>query len=111
MKEYLDKIKNWYQDFSSKKVSFERRGIKPKKHWMIIIFSMFILTLVLIAISSYFYIKVENGTLFSVPEREEISEIKVNNNLLDKIVEDFDNRERNLSEIKAGKAIPNNPSL
>jgi hypothetical protein len=111
MNDIIQKIKVWYQNISTKKISFERKGIRPKKHWMIIVFSTSFVTLVLIGISSYFYIKVENGTLFSVPEREEISEIKVNNILLDKIVNDFDKREKNLSEIRAGKTIPPNPSL
>lgn len=111
MKDIIEKIKVWYQNISTKKISFERKGIRPKKHWMIIVFSTLFITLVLIGVSSYFYIKVDNGTLFSVPEREEISEIKVNNTLLDKIVNDFDKRERNLAEIRSDKTAPPNPSL
>lgn len=111
MKDFNNKIKTWYQNFSSKKVSFEKDGIKPKKDWMIIVFVMLFITIILIGISSYFYINVDNGTLFNVPEREEISEIKVNNKLLEKIVGDYDDKEKRLNEIREGKSIPPNPAL
>ncbi len=37
MNDFISKIKNWYKNFSSKKVSYEKDGIKPKKDWMIIV--------------------------------------------------------------------------
>jgi hypothetical protein len=65
---------------------------------MIIVILMLLITIILIGISSYFYINVDNGTLFNVPDREEISEIKVNNKLLEKIVGEYDEREEIIND-------------
>ncbi len=111
MKDFINKTKNWYQNLTSKKVSYEKEGIKPKRDWMIVVFVMLFITLILIGISTYFYINVDNGTLFNVPDREEISEIKVNNKLLEKIVGEYDERQKSLEEISGGKTFPGNPAL
>lgn len=111
MNDFISKIKNWYKNFSSKKVSYEKDGIKPKKDWMIIVLILLFITIILIGISSYFYINVDNGTLFNVPEIEEISETKVNRKLLEKVVGEYDDREIRLNEIKEGRDIPPNPAL
>lgn len=111
MNNSLSKIKVWYHNLTAKGVSFEKKGIKPVMDWVVIIVSMSVITIFLISISVYFYIKVNNGTLFNIPEKEEISEIEVNRKLLNKFVEDYDSREKFLLELKEGRSVPANPAL
>mgnify|MGYP003425607730 CR=1 FL=1 len=111
MNNALNKIKAWYQNLTTKSVSFEKKGIKPRRDWIKIVISISIITILLISVSVYFYTKVSNGTLFNVPEKEEISEIEVNRKLLNKFVEDYDSREKALIELKEGRSVPANPAL
>ncbi len=111
MSETFNKIKNWYQNFSSSKVSFERKGIKPAKDWNIVIFSSLTLLFIFGAIAFYFYVQVENGTFFGAVVSEELTEVKINNKTLDKLINDINVRERNLIEIEASRNAPANPSL
>ncbi len=110
MSELINKIKSWYSSITTKQLSFERKGIKPKKDWNIILFLTFIALIFAGALSFYIYTKIDNGTLFKVPEKENISEIKINNLLLKKMIDDYDNRAKSLIEIKNGKNIPPNPA-
>lgn len=111
MSELIIKIKSWYSNLRAVKVSFEKKGIKPKNDWSMILLGTIIVVTSLALISTYFYTEVNNGTYFKSENQEEIKEVKINKNLLNKIVEDTKNREKNLIEIKNGKIIPSNPSL
>ncbi len=111
MSETFNKIKNWYQNLSSSKVSFERKGIKPTRDWNIVIFSSLIAVVIFGSLAFYFYVKVENGTFFGASSVEDLTEVKINNTILNKLISDINNRERNLSEIETNKKSPPNPSL
>ncbi len=111
MSEQINKIKAWYGEISEKKISFEKKGIKPRRDWSIILFAVFCLVLVLAGFSYYFYVAIDNGTFFTISEEDTLNEVKINNNLLLKISGDIKDREENLLEIKSGKAVPANPAL
>lgn len=111
MSELFNKIKNWYQNFSSSQISFERKGIKPTKDWNIVIFSSLIVLLITGGIAFYFYVQVEKGTFFGATETEDLAEVKINNNILNKLIADINKRERNLVDIETGRKSPPNPSF
>lgn len=111
MSELINKFKSWYESLRTSKVSFEKKGINPKKDWNRILIVTFVTVSLLAGLSFYFYVEVDNGTFFSVEGEEESAEIKINNVLLKKIVEDINNREKSLMEIKEGKSVPANPSI
>ncbi len=107
----MNKIKDWYKNLTTKKVSFERTGIKPTRDWNIVIFTSMITLFICGGMAFYFYIKVENGTFFSTYISEELQEVKINNNILNKLITDLNNRQRKLEEIQTAKKAPANPSL
>ncbi len=111
MSETFNKIKLWYQNHSSSKITFERKGIKPTRDWSIVIFSSLIILLGLGSLAFYFYHQVENGTFFTAVVSEELTEVKINNKVLDRLIADINNREKNLNEIETNKNFPPNPSL
>jgi hypothetical protein len=111
MSDITTKIKSWYQNLSSSKISFERNGIKPTRDWNIVIFSALLLIFASGALAFYFYIKVESGTYFSTITAEDLKEVKINNKVLDKLIADINVREKKLEEIQTNKNFPPNPSL
>lgn len=111
MSEIIQKIKNWYQNFSSSKISFERKGIKPTRDWNIVIFSSLVVLFICGGLAFYFYIKVDNGTFFGATVSEELAEIKINNKVLDKLIADINAREKNLIDIETNRQAPPNPSI
>lgn len=96
---------------STTKVSFEKKGIKPSKDWNMVLFVYFVVLILLAGISSYFYMKVEDGTFFSVEEQEFKSGIKINGTMLKKVVDDINSREKSREDIKNGISVPSNPAL
>lgn len=111
MLELENKIKNWYKGMREPKITFERKGIRPNKDWNRIIFSSFFIICILGGMAFYFYLEVDKGTFFSIPEEEMISEVKINNNLLNKVIDGVNSRENDLREIKVSKKAPENPSI
>ncbi len=111
MSEIFNKIKNWYQNLTSAKISFERTGIKPTRDWNVVVFSAMLVLFISGGLAFYFYVKVENGTFFNEYVAEELKEVKINNSLLGKLITDINNRERKLEEIQTVKKSPANPSL
>jgi hypothetical protein len=111
MNDSFKKIKDWYQNLTTKKISFERTGIKPARDWNIIIFVSLFVLFICGGVAFYFYVKVENGTFFDVSTSEELKEVKINNSVLNKLITDINNRQRKLEEIQTVKKAPANPSL
>lgn len=111
MQNLENKIKSWYRDIKEPKISFEKKGINPTKDWNKIIFLVFFVICVLGGLAFYFYTEVDKGTFFTVPEEELSNEVKINNTLLKKIIDDVNARENTLIEIRSGKKTPANPSI
>ncbi len=111
MSELSTKIKSWFGNLNKSKVSFERAGVKPARDWNILIFIVFLTLLIIGGMAFYFYVEVDNGTFFDVTDSEELSEAKINDQLLKKIIDDINTRENELAEIRESKDFPPNPSL
>lgn len=111
MEQLEKKIISWYKEFKEPKMSFVKKGIRPTKDWNKILIIFFILIVIIGSLEFYFYLRVDDGTFFSIPEEELASEVKINNNLLDKIIKDSTSREEKLSQIRLDKKAPANPSI
>ena len=111
MQTFLDKIKTSFKQISLKKVSYKKKSIRPGKHWRIILVTSQIIIIVLGFIAYYFYNEINNGRFFVVDNEPVESEIKINTELLKKIVSNLTSKEEVLSEIIIGKIVPPDPSL
>ncbi len=111
MQESLEKIKLNIEKFFSKKVSYKKKGIRPGKHWKIILITTQISLVILGFIAYYFYNEINEGR-FAVSEIEENqSEVKINVDLLKNVIKDLSSKEETLQQIKIGKPVPSDPSL
>ncbi len=111
MDPYIDKIKDWYKNLTVSKISYEKRGINPKADWIKIISLMQIFILAIVAFSFYFYLKIDKGEFFGVEIDNTENEAKINKNLLDKAIQDLNDRETNFNQAKADRVVPPNPSI
>ena len=111
MSELINKIKSVVSKSAGPKISFEKKGIRPKNDWSKILFGTIAVVTILAGMSVYFYMGVTRGTFFGAEKGEDLMEVKINNKLLKKIVEDINFREKNLIEIRNNKSFPADPSL
>lgn len=111
MHESLEKIKLNLEHVFSNKTSYKKRGIRPGKHWKIILITTQILLVILGFIAFYLYDEINNGR-FAISEVEENEgEVKINVDLLKNVMKDLSSKEESLIQIKAGRPIPSDPSL
>lgn len=111
MEDYINKAKVWLSSMKNKESSYEKEGIRPKRDWEIILsgatFALFIMALV----AGYFYTQVNKGNLFQVASGDTENEIKINKTLLDKTINDINDRQKSFDAAKQGSNIPPDPSL
>ena len=111
MKNFLKKIKTLFDKIKTNHVSYTKDGIYPSRDWKIIVLSVGF-TLIVLAIGTfYFFIQIKKGKLFTVPDKDSIGQMTINNDLLKKVVDEIKLRELNLSKIKKNKITPPDPSL
>lgn len=111
MKNFLQKIKDIYSKFSIKGEINVRRGIEPSRDWSIILLISFLIFIVLIVFAYYVYNQVKNDLLFVAPKSDLIKDVKINTDLLEKIVADVDQREEETSKLKGSAVLPADPSI
>ncbi len=107
----LQKLKNWRDKIKTTKMSYKVSGIRPVHDWRVLLITTQIILVLLAALAFYFYIQIDEGKLFLVPEGKTEKELKIDNVLLKKAVDDINLRETTLSGIKQSKDIPSDPSL
>ena len=106
----LQKIKVLYGKIHVTRISYERRGMRPNHDWNVFLVMSSVILLVITFFAFYFYTQVNQGNLFIVAENNSGKEVKINNSLLQKIVDEIKSREKSLQSIKQNK-IPPDPSL
>lgn len=112
MNEFFSKIKSYIPKFSKKGFSYDREEINPTRDWNIILLVSMLLLVCSALVAFYFYSKIESSTLVSAESVRNESETKINNELLKKIIDDFNTRSKNLDIIKSGTlAVPLDPSI
>lgn len=111
MKDILQKIKSFYVKVIKKEETYQRHGIKPTRDWSILLLTSFIVSVVLIIFTSYFYIQIKNDRLFVVDETNTLKEVTINTDILNKTIDDIKAREETTNNIKNNKIGSPDPSL
>lgn len=112
MSQLLDKIKLLIEKFRTKKISYERGGIKPLRDWRVFLYIIFITLCILIVLAFYIYTKVENSTLFVVSKDNTESLKKINQTLLEKTIDDINIRQKAGADVRNGAvSAPVDPSI
>jgi hypothetical protein len=109
MQDFLSKMKGSFAKITAKQPSYERKILRPMHDWMLIFIAAFVAMLCCAAIAYYFYVRVDSGKLFTVPAETVQSEVKINESLLKKTLDDFDARAAAQAKAKQGVA-PADPS-
>ncbi len=111
MSDLLKKIKPFLPKLFQKKVSYDKGGLRPSRDWRNILITTFLTLCILASFSFYFYLQVGAGKFFAVTQEDTQNEVKINRNLLDKVVKDINDRKASLEQIKQNKIVPPDPSL
>ena len=111
MSQLLQKIKALYGKMHVTHISYEKHGMNPRHDWNIILFASCLALLFETIFAFYFYTEINQGRLFIVTENNLDREIKINDNLLEKIVNEIKLRQKSLEAIRQNKSVPPDPSL
>jgi len=111
MSSITNKIESWYSSLKKPEISYEKKGIRPGKGWRLIFSIAFLILFILAGVASYLYIQIDTGQFFETENKDFMSEVKINNLLLKKVIDDIDQREKSLEEIRSGKIAPPSPGL
>ena len=111
MKDLLLKIGLLYQHLTKREEKYKRDEIRPTQDWSTILVISFVIFCVFMMLSFYFYLQIKNDKLFKTTKTSALNEKKINIDLLRKTVEDINNREKLINDIKNNGAKPRDPSL
>ncbi|OHA93114.1 MAG: hypothetical protein A3G99_03000 [Candidatus Zambryskibacteria bacterium RIFCSPLOWO2_12_FULL_39_23] len=111
MSNFLNKIKNWYSWLTPKKISYEKKRVRPIYDWTIILITTIVVMLIMVSFALYFYLQISSGEFFNVTTSDAGNELKINTNLLNKTIDDLKAREVDLNKIKQNKTSPKDPSI
>lgn len=85
--------------------------INPHRHWNALLNSFFILTALSVLFSFYFMYEIENEKIFQVKEEQVGKHVLLNENLLKKTIELFDQKAQKVSEIKNNLSPYKDPGI
>lgn len=112
MSDLLQKIKLLIGKLKTGKISYERRAVKPMRDWRFILSVTFFILCILSIFAFYFYIKIDDGSFFTMTSDDAQNEIKINDVLLNKTVNDINARQTTNANIRNGSiSIPSDPSI
>lgn len=107
MKSPINKLKKIFK--FDKTISYEKKGINPKKDWRSILIVTFI-TLVFGGLATiYFHFQIRSGNLFNVEYGSEES-ISLNKRALDKVIDSLGEKKGILENIENGNFPSSDPS-
>lgn len=111
MSDLIHKIKSFFKTSRNTKTFNESGHIRPSRDWKIILVISFLVVCALSLFSFYFYTEIEKGTFFKIESADSLNDVKINNPLLKKIIENLNGRERALENIKNKTIIIPSPTL
>ena len=111
MKGLLQKIKSWYEKLRNPGISYQIQGLNPAHDWRLILVTTFVLICLEAFLAFYFYIQIDSGKFFVVTGNSEEKEVKLDQSLLQKTVDDLNLKEANLVKIRADRVSPKEPSI
>lgn len=107
MENLIKKIKSFYS--SNKKISYEKKGINPKKDWIGILSMVFVVLVLGGILTIYFYIQINNSSFFK-EDYEESSVTALNKEALDRFVKNVNDKKAVVQNIKDGRMTISDPS-
>lgn len=98
----LNKIKKHLSDFFK---------VNPNKHWVFLLYTFFCMIFILILFSFYLLYEIKNDQIFQV--KIEVKEKKnlLNENSLNRIINQFDQKNQKTLELNNGEFIYKDPSI
>ena len=105
MKIFLKKFKNKIK----KLVSFKK--INPHRHWRILLCVFFTVITLLILFSFFLLYKIKNQQIFKINSESNTTTVLINEKLLKKVEESFEQKLIKVQEIKEGLKEYEDPSL
>ena len=86
----IEKIKRWFEKISRGKASYGKEGIKPANDWGVLIIVATIVFCLEGALAWFIYFQIENGVWFNQPTDSVITNVSLDQNLLQKITGQID---------------------
>ena len=111
MKNITEKIKSYFGNFLKDDTSYERGGINPERDWNIMLVFVFAVLIVFSIIAFYFYIRINNGNLFSVPESANSVSATINQDLMNKTIQKIEANKSAFDFVQQNKASTTDPSI
>jgi hypothetical protein len=101
----IEKIKKWFEKISRGKPSYGKNGIKPKRDWGVIIVITAIVFCLEATLSAFVYFQIENDSWFRQPQNTTLTEVSINQNLLEKISGQIDQKNATYNATSTPKTI------
>ena len=111
MSDLKQKIKVWYEKIRAKTESYSRSGIRPIRDWHIVLTILFTLFVSVSVASLYLYTQIKESNLFIVEIDVTQTTVAIDNILLQKIVEEINERGVVANSLKQNRGIPADPSI
>lgn len=111
MQDFLKQIGDKLRSGKKAEIVYIRSGIEPGRDWIITLVSFAVLCLCMGAAAVYLYIKVNHGTLFTVPDNGTESALSIDANLLDKVIKHMDLQSSSIDNFRANAKSISDPSL
>ena len=86
----IEKIKSWFEKISRGKPSYDKEGIKPSRDWKVMIAVAAIVFCLEAALALFIYFQIENGAWFQTPEDTALTQVFINQNLLQQVADQID---------------------
>jgi hypothetical protein len=88
----MEKIKVWFGRLRHGKETYKKEGIKPKNDWNFIIVASAVIFCLGGMLAAFIYFQIENGAWFQKPQDDTLTEVSINQNLLQKITGQIDTK-------------------
>lgn len=90
---------------------FSFKKINPHNHWRKLLTIFLVLIFILIIFSFYLLYRIKNQKIFQIEPKSDKSAVLINEKLLEKINDSFDQKETKTKEIKDGLKSFKDPSI
>lgn len=104
MQTYILKFKKFIKFF------LKRKKINPHDHWKILLRIFLVLVGVLILFSLYLLFQIKNEQIFQIEVKHDDGTVLINQTLLKKVTESFDQKKALEKDIEEGKRVYEDPS-
>ncbi len=86
-------------------------GVSPNADWKVLFVCMILLLIIVSSLGTYLFVKINNGSLFTVKTQTQSVAPKINTDQLRRTLQYYDERAKTLEDIKKNKVSIPDPSL